>query len=111
VAHEKDLPPWDPGLQNERTELAWQRTLLSGLAWGLLVARLLADVSLALAILTGVLATGTSATFAWTAMRRFRRDARALDVGGTLGDGRPCALAALLLLVTGAGAAVFVLFG
>ncbi len=109
MARESTPPPWDPGLHNERTGLAWQRTVLSGLGWGLLVARLLADVSLTLAILTGVLALGTSAALGWAALRRFHREARALVAGGRLGDGRPPALAVTLLVVTGAAAAAYVL--
>lgn len=101
--------PWDSGLQNERTGLAWQRTMLSGLACGLLVARLLVDLSPALAVLTGALALGATAAFGWAALRRFRLNAEALHQGGDLGDGRPPALAVLLLTLTGLGALGYVL--
>jgi hypothetical protein len=57
--------PWDPGLQNERTGLAWQRTMLSGLTCGVLVARVLAEVSVGLAILTGLLALLSTAALGW----------------------------------------------
>ena len=102
-------PPWDSGLQNERTGLAWQRTMLSGLACGLLVARLLVDVSLALAVLTGALSLGATAAFGLAALRRFRLNAEALVGGGALGDGRPVALAVLLLGLTALGGLGFVL--
>ena len=106
---EEDPAPWDAGLQNERTGLAWQRTMLSGLASGLLVARLLADVSVTLAIVTGVLALGTSAAFGWVALRRFRLNARALHEGRHLDDGRPPALATALLVLTALAATGYVL--
>jgi uncharacterized membrane protein YidH (DUF202 family) len=102
-------PPWDVGLQNERTGLAWQRTMLSGLTCGLLVARLLADVSLTLALLTGVLALGTAAAFGGVALHRFRLNSRALAAGRHLDDARPAALASVLLVVTALGAAGYVL--
>ena len=105
----QDPPPWDVGLQNERTGLAWQRTVLSGLTAGLLITRLLADVSLPLAILSGVLALATSAAFGGAALRRFRHEAQALEVGRPLGDARPTALAVLLLVSTALGAGAYVL--
>lgn len=105
----EDPPPWDVGLQNERTGLAWQRTMLSGLACGLLVARLLAGVSLTLAILAGVLALGAAAAFGWVALRRFRLNARALARGTPLDDARPTALAAVLLALTALAGVGYVL--
>ena len=59
--------PWDPGLQNERTGLAWQRTMLSGLTCGVLVARVLAEVSVTFAVLTGLLALLSTAALGWLA--------------------------------------------
>lgn len=97
------------GLQNERTGLAWQRTMLSGLTCGLLVARLLADASLTLAILTGVLSLGTAAAFGLVALRRFRLNALALEQRHPVGDGRSPALASVLLGLTAVGAIGFVL--
>lgn len=108
MPQDEDPPPWDAGLQNERTGLAWQRTMLSGLTCALLVARLLAGVSLALAILTGVLALGASAGFGWVALRRFRLNAQALAAGRHLDDARPAALATGLLVVTALAAAGYV---
>ena len=109
MSQDKEPPPWDVGLQNERTGLAWQRTMLSGLACGLIVARLLAGVSLTLAILTGVVSLGAAAAFGWVALRRFRLNVRALATGRYLDDARPAALAAALLVLTALAAAGYVL--
>ena len=103
--------PWDPGLQNERTGLAWQRTLLSGLTCGLLVARLLAGLSPVLAVVVGVVAVATTLGLGVVAVRRFRRNARALPVGRPIEDGRPPALVTALLVLTALGALAYVLRG
>ena len=51
-------PPWDSGLQAERTSLSWQRVNLAGLACGLVSARLLIEThplaGYSLAVLTAV---------------------------------------------------------
>ncbi|HEY0238344.1 MAG TPA: DUF202 domain-containing protein [Friedmanniella sp.] len=109
MAEHDEPAPWDHGLQNERTGLAWQRTMLSGLACGLLVARLLAGVSLTLAILAGVVALGAAAAFGGVALRRFRQNARALAGGRRLDDARPAAFASALLILTALAAAGYVL--
>ena len=101
--------PWDPGLQNERTALAWQRTLLSGLTCGLLVARLLAGASPVLAVVVGVAALAATTTLGAFAVQRFRRNARSLPAGRAIEDGRPPALIAILLVLTAVGALGYVL--
>ena len=100
--------PWDPGLQNERTGLAWQRTMLAGLTCSLLVARLVAEISVPLAVLLGLLALGCTAGLGWIAILRFRRHDAALRTEDVVGDGRANVLLSLLVVLTGCGALLFV---
>jgi len=100
-------PPWDPGLQNERTGLAWQRTMLAGLLCGLLVARLLAEILLPLAVITGLVALLTTAGLGWIALQRFRRHSHALHANRPIGDGRPQVLVTGVVALTAVGALLF----
>lgn len=109
MTDENDPPPWDVGLQNERTGLAWQRTMLSGVACGLLVTRLLAGVSVPLAVLAGICTLGAAAAFGGVALRRFHLNVAALASGRHLDDARPAALATGLLAVTALAAVGYVL--
>lgn len=101
--------PWDPGLQNERTGLAWQRTMLAGLTSGLLVSRLLAELSLTLAVVIGLLALLTTAVLGGMAISRFRDHNRALHAGEVIGDARPKLLITGLVSLTAVGALLFAL--
>jgi uncharacterized membrane protein YidH (DUF202 family) len=101
--------PWDPGLQNERTGLAWQRTMLAGLTCGLLVARLLAGISVLVAAFTGLVALLTTAVLGWIAIRRFSSNSHALHARRPIGDGRPQLLISLVVTLTAAGALLFAL--
>ena len=102
------LAPWDPGLQNERTGLAWQRTLLAGLACSLLVARLLASISIFLSVILGLMALLCTAGLGWLAIRRFRLNNLAIHREEALGDGRPNALLSVLVVLTAIGALLYV---
>ena len=99
--------PWDPGLQNERTGLAWQRTMLAGLVCSLLVARLLAEVWLPLAVLVGLASLLGTAGLGGMAIRRFRRNSAALPAQRPIGDGRLQALISAVVALTAVGALVF----
>ena len=92
--------PWDPGLQNERTGLAWQRTMLAGLTCSLLVARLLASISLTGAIILGLLALVCTAGLGYVAIRRFRLNSMAIHCEEALGDGKANALISMLVVIT-----------
>jgi uncharacterized membrane protein YidH (DUF202 family) len=102
------LAPWDPGLQNERTGLAWQRTMLAGLTCSLLVARLVASISIFLSVILGLLALLCTAGLGWMAIRRFRLNNLAIHREEALGDGKTNALLSMLVVVTAVGALLYV---
>jgi uncharacterized membrane protein YidH (DUF202 family) len=102
------LGPWDPGLQNERTGLAWQRTMLAGLTCGLLVARLLASISVTFAVIIGLLALLCTAGLGYLAVRRFRLNSLAIHREEALGDGKANALTTMLVMITALAALLYV---
>jgi uncharacterized membrane protein YidH (DUF202 family) len=101
------LAPWDPGLQNERTGLAWQRTMLAGLTCSLLVARLLASISIFLSVIIGLVALLCTAGLGWLAIQRFRLNNLAVHREEALGDGRANALLSMLVMTTALGALLY----
>ncbi|MDX2376526.1 DUF202 domain-containing protein [Microbacterium sp. LRZ72] len=100
-------PPFDAGLQPERTLLAWRRTALA-LALGSLVGLRFTLYDFGpLAVAVGVGGTVAAAAAYVSAAARYRRTHRALVAGGTLPpQARAVALlaiAALLVALAGAG--------
>jgi uncharacterized membrane protein YidH (DUF202 family) len=86
---------FDPGLQPERTELAWRRTALALAAGSLAALRLLPPVLGTWSITIGLAGIATTAALWSSASHRARRIQRALlDNTGPLPDGR------LLLVLT-----------
>lgn len=102
-------PPFDDGVQNERTRLAWQRTILSGLACSLLVARLLAPELLIWSLLIALGAVLNSALVSWFTVRRYGANQAALYAARPVGDGRAQVAVTALVVVTAAGALAYVL--
>ncbi|HEY8318349.1 MAG TPA: DUF202 domain-containing protein [Amnibacterium sp.] len=103
--------PWDPGLQPERTALAWRRSVLSLLIGSAAAIRILPPVvglwSLSIGI-TGVLVSSAL----WVASaERVRREDHALRAGTSLPGGLLLALlAATVMAAAAAGIAISVLF-
>lgn len=109
------MRPWDAGLQPERTELAWRRTVLAVTAGTVVAARYLGAENLVLGLALPVLALlgGVALLHAGTA--RFRRlDARLRSAGTDDGGGPVMPGAgmlgglALMALLVGVASAVFV---
>lgn len=99
---------WDPGLQNERTRLAWQRTTLSGLACGLVVARLVSPWSATTAVILGLAAIANTALLAWLTARRYSTNQTNLHSAHALVDARAHLGVTTVLVLTGVGALGYV---
>jgi len=104
---------WDPGLQPERTELAWRRTSLS-LAIGSLVSlRLLPDaLGSAIWVFPGFVGVFGAGLMWWSARRRYKLITRTLAQSDHAGlpDGRLLIAPAIFVLAGGAaGLAVVVI--
>ncbi|WP_111467038.1 DUF202 domain-containing protein [Microbacterium suaedae] len=88
---------FDPGLQPERTLLAWRRTCLAFALASLVGARFTVDALGVLSVVIGVLGAGLAATAYFAAAAGYQRAQRALHAHGASGTtGVP------ILLVTGA---------
>ncbi|MDN4599484.1 DUF202 domain-containing protein [Leifsonia virtsii] len=97
--------PFDPGLQPERTALAWRRTCLAVLAGSLVAARILPELFGAWSALLGIAGAVAAATLLAAVHRRYRSHHRRLHAHGdrvALADGR--LIAALAILAASAGA-------
>lgn len=91
--------PWDPGLQNERTALAWLRTDIALLGVALIVARTLAARFLTLAIVLAVTAGVLASVISYGATSRYHDSARSLAQRKALPDGRLPALVTTLTVI------------
>jgi putative membrane protein len=93
--------PYDPGLQPERTTLAWRRTTISLMLGSLVALRLLPPVLGQWSIAISFLGLGLAA-FLWRqAARRANHTADALETAAQLPDGT--LLLQLGITVSGAG--------
>ncbi|MFT3833700.1 MAG: DUF202 domain-containing protein [Micropruina sp.] len=99
---------WDPGLQPERTSLAWQRVNLAGLGASLVSARLVVEVAPAVGYTLAALSVGVAGVVTFVHSRRLGRTLAALFAGRRLPDARVHALLVLLLVVIALGGLVFV---
>lgn len=96
--------PWDPGLQIERTTLAWSRTALAFVVGAAVLIRLLARTDIVFAAVCAALTLPLVVVITWLTWRRYRRDERSLHRGAPLSDGAlPAAVTALTFFVGGIG--------
>src|SRR4029077_636246 len=78
---------WDRGLQNERTSLAWTRSILSSFGCALLLARLAANTSWIIGAVIALAALALALAAVRVSARRYRQAASALSADEPLPDG------------------------
>ena len=92
--------PWDPGLQNERTALAWMRSGLALLGAALILARISAELQAIPSVALSAVCVVLASQVVIGAAARYRRAAAALKTRQPLPDGRlPAAIAAVTTLM------------
>lgn len=95
---------FDPGLQPERTALAWRRTALALLGGSLVAARILPEILGAWAALPGLGGVGAASTLLWMIHRRYRGHHGRLTAAGDrapIAGGRLIAATAAFLFTVG----------
>ncbi|HEY0813227.1 MAG TPA: DUF202 domain-containing protein [Pseudonocardia sp.] len=101
-------PLFDPGLQAERTGLAWRRTMLGLVAFALAIMRLLPTLG-AWGLAAGGLVLTLSGVLWALAERRSRRLRQALPAAGQLPGGKLLLAVALTVAGTGGGGLLYLL--
>jgi len=103
--------PFDPGLQPERTLLAWRRTFLALGVAGAVAVRFAAEVSLYAAIPLGLVLVALALTGYLRVARRYRRVHEGLHARGALATGGVTITIMALTLLTVALSVVVYLAG
>lgn len=102
--------PFDPGLQPERTLLAWRRTCLALAVASAVVVRFAGEAIGPAAAVLGIVGIGAAAAGYLRASLRYRHAHEGLTQSGELPiDGLALALVTVTLLLIGAGAAIYVI--
>lgn len=101
---------YDPGLQTERTLLAWRRTCLAFGVASLVAMRFTVEAAGVLAVFVGVIGAGLAVAAYVTAAVGYRRANTALHTTGSLNHGAaPIALATTAALVLGVACAAYLI--
>lgn len=102
--------PFDPGLQPERTLLAWRRTCLALAVGSAIVVRFAGEAIGVFAAILGIAGVATAAAGYVRASMRYRRAHEGLTDSGQLPiDGLALALVTATLLLIATGAAAYVI--
>lgn len=102
--------PFDPGLQPERTLLAWRRTALALAVASIIIVRFTLELYGGFAIIVGAVGLGLALAAAWLAHRRYVAAHTELHRSGTLPSGGILvALLAVTVGLLGLASAAFVI--
>jgi uncharacterized membrane protein YidH (DUF202 family) len=101
--------PWDPGLQIERTTLAWLRTALAFVAGMLVLLRLIGHENTVVAAICAALTLPLGITISWLVWRRHLHSERMLFAETSLPGGLLPAAVSALSVLAGCSGLIYVL--